>query len=117
MDLNLAIQKHAEWKYRFRTAMATHELMDVASISKDNCCEMGKWLHGEAKTLHGRLKNYATCVSAHAAFHGEAGKIATLINARKKNEAERLLGTGTPYHEASKRVGVAIIELKHEIGA
>lgn len=116
MDLNMAIQKHAEWKYKFRTAMTTLEPMDVATISKDNCCEIGKWLHGEAKASHGHLGGYAKCLSAHAAFHIEAGKIAALINSHKTDEAERMLASGTPYHEASKRVGVAIIELKNAIG-
>lgn len=117
MDLNMAIQKHAEWKYKFRTAMESQEIMDAATISKDNCCEIGKWLYGEAKDKHGHLKSYAKCLSAHAAFHIEAGRIAALINSHKKDEAERMLSTGTPYHEASKKVGVAIIELKNEIGA
>ncbi len=116
MDLNLAIQKHAEWKYKFRTAMEKHEPMDAATIAKDNCCEIGKWLHGEAKAKHGHLASYAKCLSAHAAFHIEAGKIAALINSQKKEEAERMLSSGTPYHEASKRVGIAIIELKNAIG-
>jgi methyl-accepting chemotaxis protein len=115
MDLNLAIQKHAEWKYKFRAAMTANEPMDVATISKDNCCEIGKWLHGAAKDQHGHLASHGRCVAAHAAFHSEAGKIATLINAKKHDEAEHMLGTGTAYAEASRKVGVAIIELKNEI--
>ncbi len=116
MDLNMAIQKHAEWKYKLLTAMTKAEPLDVATISKDNCCEVGKWLHGEAKTLYGHLGNYAKCLSAHAAFHAEAGKVAAMINSQRKDEAERMLASGTPYHEASKKVGVAIIELKNAIG-
>jgi methyl-accepting chemotaxis protein len=116
VDLNMAIQKHAEWKYKFRAAMTTPEPMDVATISKDNCCEIGKWLHGEAKARHGHLASYAKCLSAHAAFHVEAGKIAALINSQKNEEAERMLSSDTSYHDASKRVGIAIIELKNAIG-
>jgi len=115
VDLNLAIQKHAEWKYKFRAAMTAPDPMDVATISKDDCCEIGKWLHGEAKTLHGRLASHAKCLAAHAAFHAEAGKIAALINAKKHDEAEKMLGAGTSYAEASRKVGIAIIELKNEI--
>ena len=115
MDLNIAVQKHAEWKYKFRTAMTHPEPMDVATISKDDCCEIGKWLHGEAKAKHGQLASYLKCVSAHAAFHQEAGKIAALINSKKNDEAEHALAAGTPYAEASRKVGVAIIELKNDI--
>jgi hypothetical protein len=115
VDLKMAVQKHAEWKYKFRTAMTTSEPMDAATISKDNCCEIGKWLYGEAKAQHSHLGSYAKCLAAHAAFHVEAGKIAVLINSGKKDEAEQMLGASTPYHEASKRVGIAIIELNNEI--
>jgi methyl-accepting chemotaxis protein len=115
MDLNVAIQKHAEWKYKFRAAMTASDQMDVATISKDNCCEVGKWLHGEAKDLHGHLASHAKCVEAHAAFHAEAGKVAAVINAKKNDEAEQMLAAGTPYAEASRKVGVAIIEFKNDI--
>ena len=34
--------------------MLNNETMDVGTLAKDNCCELGKWLHGEAKpSLHG----------------------------------------------------------------
>ena len=32
MDLDHAIQKHAEWKLRFRSAIAKHETLDAAAI-------------------------------------------------------------------------------------
>lgn len=116
MDLNLAIQKHAEWKYKFRKAMTTPEPLDVATISKDNCCEIGKWLHGEAKTKHGHLASFSKCLSAHEGFHLEAGRIAAMINSQNMDEADQMLAAGTPYAEASKKVGIAIIELKNDIG-
>ena len=115
MDLGLAIQKHAEWKYKFRAAMTSDEPMDVATISRDDYCEIGKWLHGEAQAKHSKLSSYAKCLSAHAAFHAEAGKIAALINAKKKDQAEKMLAPGSPYAEISKSVGLAIIELKRDI--
>ncbi|HXG49160.1 MAG TPA: CZB domain-containing protein, partial [Methylomirabilota bacterium] len=83
MDLNQAIEKHAEWKLKFRAAISKQETMDAATIAQDNCCELGKWLHGEAKSRFGALKSYAECVSKHAEFHTEASKAAQAINARK----------------------------------
>jgi methyl-accepting chemotaxis protein len=116
MDLNEAIQKHAQWKFRFHQALLTNEPMDANTISKDNQCEFGKWLHGEAKALHGQRKAYAHCVALHAAFHIEAGKVATTINAHRKDEAERMLAKESPFSEASKAVAVSLIELQNEIG-
>lgn len=116
MDLNQAIDRHAEWKTKFRRAISGHETMDAEAISKDNVCELGKWLYGEAKGKFGKYGSHAECVAKHAAFHAEAGKIARAINAKKFAEAEAMLNSGTPYANASSAVGLAILHLKKEAG-
>jgi len=113
VDLDIAIQKHAQWKFKFLDALHTREHMDAAAISKDNNCEFGKWLHGDAKAQFGKEGSYAKCVTEHAAFHVEAGKIAVLVNANKPDEAERMMAARSTYDQASKRVAVSIIELKN----
>jgi len=114
MDLDSAIEKHAVWKTKFRSAISKKESMDASTISKDNCCDLGKWLHGEAKTKFSSLQSHYACVAKHAAFHLEAGKVAQAINAKKFAEAEAMLNSGTPYASASSAVGVAIMQLKKE---
>ncbi len=116
MDLNHAIDRHAEWKIKFRRAISGHETMDAATISKDNACELGKWLHGEAKAKFGKNDAFAECVSKHAAFHVEAGRVAQSINQKKFAEAEAMLNPGTSYANASSAVGLAIMRLKKEVG-
>jgi len=115
MDLNIAIQKHAEWKTKFRSAMMKHEQMDVATISKDNCCDLGKWLHGEANDQFGQLASHAECIKKHAEFHVEAGKVALAINSKNYTQAEAMLNTGSTYANASSAVGGAIMRLKKEM--
>lgn len=114
MDLNQAIEKHAEWKVKFRTAIAKQDLMNAETISKDNCCELGKWLHGVGRAKFSNLPSFMKCVSNHARFHVEAGKIAQAINAKKYTEAETMLTNGTAYSLASNEVGTAIIQLKKD---
>lgn len=116
MDLNQALSKHSEWKTKFRSAIGKQESLDDATISRDNCCEMGKWLHGDAKTQYGRLQSLADCVSRHAEFHIEAGRVARSINARKYAEAEAMLAVGTRYANASSALGTSVIRLKKEAG-
>lgn len=116
MDLNQAITKHAEWKVKFRSAISNQETLDAETISKDDCCELGKWLHGESKAKYGKFASYSDCVSKHATFHVEAGKVAKAINAKKYAEAESMLGAGTPYSTISGAVGGAIMHLKKEAG-
>ena len=116
MDLSLAITKHAEWKTKFRAAIAKQETMDEATIGKDNCCELGKWLHGDAKAKYLKLAAYTECVSRHAAFHAEAAKVAKTINQKNYTQAESMLGNATGYGNASGAVTLAISKLKKEVG-
>ncbi|MBL8511278.1 MAG: CZB domain-containing protein [Betaproteobacteria bacterium] len=117
MNLNEAIEKHAAWKTKFRRAISEHQTLDVATIAKDNCCDLGKWLHGEAKTLYGHTKGLLVCIDRHAAFHKEASMVAETINHKKFTEASTMLEAGTSYSSASNAVGVAIMQFKKEIGA
>jgi hypothetical protein len=114
MDLSQAVVKHSEWKIKFVKAIAGKEKLDAATIGKDNCCELGKWLHGEAKASYAALAGYRCCVTNHAAFHVEAGKVATTINAGRYDEASAMMGAGKPYAKASSAVGAAIMQLKGE---
>ena len=116
MNLDTAIAAHAEWKTDFRAAIVNQSQMDAASISKDNCCPLGQWLHGDARTKYGQLAAFKECLGAHAIFHREAGKVAQLINVRRYSEAETALAGGMPYQMASNTAGGAIIRLKKEAG-
>lgn len=115
MDLDEAIQKHAEWKVRLRAAAGRKETLDAATIGQDNACILGKWLHGEGKTQYGRKASFAHLVVKHADFHHSAGKVAEAINAKKYNAAETMLGAGSQYGNASLAVAAAITALKKEM--
>lgn len=114
MDLDNAIAKHSEWKTKFRVAITKKESLDAATISKDNCCDLGKWLYGDGKSNFSALTSFKDAVTKHAAFHSEAGKVATAINNQKYAEAEAMIGSGTSYSAASTAVGVALNKLKKE---
>jgi hypothetical protein len=43
---------------------------------------------------YGQLPSHKECLSAHAGFNWEAGKVARLINQKKYVEAEAALGGG-----------------------
>ena len=116
MDLNEAMKAHAEWKMKFRNAIAKQETLDVDTISVDTCCALGKWLHGESKFRYGKLKSHQECMAKHEVFHREAGRVAKTINAGNYAEASAMLGSNTPYRAASNNVVVAIAALKTESG-
>lgn len=115
MNLDESIQKHAEWKLKFRSAIGRKEQMDAETIGKDNCCQLGAWLYGEGKKQYSAKPEFLGIVQKHKAFHVEAGKIARLINNQQYDLAEKEMGTGTPYSQASSAVGAAIVAFKRHL--
>ena len=116
MNLDEAVKKHIEWRAKFRLAIVKKEQMDAATISKDNCCEVGKWLHGEGKSRWAGKPEFQRALDRHKAFHAEAGKVAQLINAQKYTEADAAIGNGTAFENVSKEVSTALILLKKAAG-
>ena len=112
MDLDNAVAAHTQWKTKFRTAISAKQTVDAATIGKDNCCELGKWLYGEGKLQLGSKPEFQALIERHRGFHTEAGKVATLINNKKYTEAETALGATTPFGMASAETGMAINRLK-----
>jgi len=116
MNLDNAVQTHAQWKTKLRTAIAKREQLDIQSLSRDDCCELGQWLHGEGKTRYGKLAAHGDCVHKHLAFHAEVSKIAKTVNAKQFDSAERMLNLGSSYALASSVLGVSFLRLRKEAG-
>jgi len=115
MNLDDAIQKHAEWKLKFRVAINKKETLDAKSICGDTNCTLGQWLRGEGRVLYGSKPIFSDLVTKHANFHRAAGKVAEVINAGKYDIAVGMLDGGTEYTQSSVAVGIAIVALKKEI--
>jgi len=112
MDLKEAIRAHEEWRQKFRCALIKRETLDAATIGMDNCCDLGRWLYGDAKTQLGKLASYGDTVAKHKVFHREAGRVANAISGNQHVEAEKLLADGSAFSEASNAVVMAIIQLE-----
>jgi len=117
MDFDKAIDAHVGWKTKLRGAIASEARLDAAAIGRDSVCPLGQWLHGDAKIKYGHLPAFAGCVSAHAVFHREAGRVAAMINEKRYADADAALGAGTPYSSASTATGVAIGKLRKAVEA
>jgi methyl-accepting chemotaxis protein len=119
IDLDGALKKHSDWKVKLRTAIVNKERLDADTISRDDCCDFGVWLHHEgshSKVSH--LDSYQNCVGRHYEFHQAAGAIARAINAEKYEEADVMLNDSNgDFIKASGTVGVAIMKLKKDTAA
>jgi Chemoreceptor zinc-binding domain len=114
MNFEEAIQKHAEWKIKFRSAMGKKEKLDATTICADNKCALGIWLHGEGKRTLDAHPAFADVLRHHAEFHRAAGAVAAVINAGDYEKAEKMLTLGTPFASASSAVGTALMSLKRQ---
>lgn len=112
MDLESAITAHAQWRNRFRTAIRNGDTLDATMIGKDNCCALGRWLHGDARTLYAGHTAYGMLITHHASFHIEAAKVAAEINNKRYEEAERLIEPPSGFALASMKVEAAIRRLQ-----
>lgn len=117
MDLNKALAAHADWKVKLRMALSEGRTLDADKIASDCQCEFGIWLKGEGRAIHGAQPAFLSCVESHAAFHRAAGAVARSINMKDYAGADRQMGPGTPFTEASKAVAVAVHRLKRELQA
>jgi methyl-accepting chemotaxis protein len=115
MNLDDAIGAHSQWKIKLRMAISKHETLDAATIGKDNCCELGKWLYGEGRGLYSAKPQFAILMEKHKAFHSEASKVATAINAKKYEDADKMISGSSPFGAASSEVATSISNLKKAI--
>lgn len=115
MDLSEAEIVHRDWKLKLRSALISKESLDEARIAADDCCDLGTWLHGEARLTMGKLNSYQDCLEKHSRFHKLAGNVAKAINARQYDEAEALLAASSDYMFASVDLLEAISVLKNEM--
>ena len=114
MNLSEAINKHTDWKIKLRSAINNGETIDATALSRDSACELGKWLHGEGMAKFSRCASFSNCASAHAGFHVEAGKVATVINAKRYDEAKQMIAPGSKFAEATSIVIDALAKLQKE---
>jgi len=75
MDFGQAILGHTRWKGRLKNHIEGQEQVDPARLAKDDQCDLGKWLYGEAKEYAG-LSAFADLKAKHEKFHTVAAAVA-----------------------------------------
>ena len=92
VNLDNAIQAHANWRAKLRTAVTQRESLDADTVSRDDCCELGKWLHGAGGSQYGGKPSFVNLLESHRQFHQEAGKVARLINQGGLRRSRKAVG-------------------------
>ena len=111
IDIDAVIDGHRQWKVKLREAIEKGEKVDVESLSRDDCCSLGKWIHGDGQRLRERM-TFSTLVEKHARFHRVAGQVGELINQGQFNQAEDALAHGTAFSSATSEVVIVLSGVK-----
>jgi len=111
VDVDVYIDAHRQWKVKLRDAIENREKVDVATLSRDDCCALGKWIYGDGQRLGGR-ETFMQLVERHKRFHTVAGGVAEKINHRQYREAEDALAPGTAFSQATSDVVLTLSTAK-----
>ena len=111
LDLRQVLDAHVAWKGRLQKVLdgTSTEHFDIAKASEDCHCFLGKWIYGEGKSMYGRLPEFESVRSAHAAFHACAGKVLAEHMLGNGDEATHLLST--KFRSASNRNQLELVRL------
>jgi hypothetical protein len=112
LTLDRASAAHQHWKVRLQDSITAGATLDIATIKRDDCCELGRWLGSDAQRLYGSKPQFKRLLTKHTSFHLVAGVVAKIINERKFDEATAMLRDFSLFSTASADVCVAISELK-----
>jgi hypothetical protein len=99
-----AISAHVNWKLRIHALLSGKlpDKLDPVTIARDNVCDLGKWIHGNAKDLvPGPV--YADLKAAHADFHREASRIVREVYAGRPIGMEAI-DADSPFGKLTTRV-------------
>ena len=90
-DFSKAAKAHVDWKHRLHALIEGRgETLDASVVACDDRCPLGQWIYGPGKAF-ANYSEHESLRTAHAQFHRRAGQVASLAQAGKKDEAQRLL--------------------------
>ena len=112
IDVDAMIDAHRQWKVKLRDAIENRARVDAATLSRDDCCALGKWIHGEGRQRLGGRAGFVELLERHKRFHTVAGSVAEQINGRRYRDAEDALAPGTPFAEATSAVVLVLSSAK-----
>ena len=110
-DLKGAIAKHMEWKATLRNAALHGSTLDIETIKRDDCCALGKWLHGEGSRQWQKEPKFLELIDKHRDFHLCAAHVAHTIKTQGQDAGLQLLQGGSKFSQCTQAVVVAIKSL------
>ena len=113
--LDSALYAHQQWKVKLQEAVKSGEQLDVEKIRRDDCCNLGKWLHSEGRAKYGHMPEFIKLLDTHDEFHLVTSVVAMIINVKEYKQANAMLEGSSKFSSASTDVALAIFRLKSAV--
>ncbi len=117
LNFKTALEAHLKWKVTLMSVIdgTNTEVMDPRIVSRDDCCTLGKWLHGDGAKQFGEQVGFQNVVMAHAHFHHCTGRALELALDGKSKEAAAEVAGGA-FAKASLEVSRHLMRLWRDLG-
>jgi hypothetical protein len=110
-----ALKAHVSWKMKLQGYLLKPDnSIDVAALSADNQCELGKWIYGDGSKYEGEVE-FRRLKAAHEKFHKAAGNVVQRANSGQNVRSEVELGSASQFSLSSQAVVSAIMALKPKV--
>lgn len=112
LDMKGAIDAHMKWRTRLEDYIngTSQEQLEAATVARDDCCVLGKWIYGTGQKNFGSMSEYEELKKVHAQFHLGAGNV-LLEHTRSGKDAAIGLLRGSEFRYNSDRVQLAVVRL------
>lgn len=115
ISLDQAIGVHHQWREKLKIAAATGAPLDAASLRRNDCCDLGKWLHAKGRQLYGSKPEFVKLMARHNDFHLVASMVANSINDREYTDLQKVLSGNSQFAQASIDLETAVMKLKFSL--
>ena len=115
LDVDAIIDGHRQWKAKLRNAIEDHAQVDTATLSRDDCCPLGKWVYGDGGHRFGSSPRFSQLIERHKNFHRVAGQVGEMVNQKQYVRAEEAMAPGTPFAQATREV-VQVLSIAKRMG-
>ncbi|MBL8658171.1 MAG: CZB domain-containing protein [Rhodospirillales bacterium] len=116
IDIRPLLRAHAEWIVHLREYVYGSGTLDVQVIMRDDQCDLGRWIYGEAAPYR-HLPEYEAARQAHALFHAEAAQVVNLMEAGRRHEAALAINQGGRLRNQSAAMVRSFIRLSERLAS
>ena len=116
LDMDAAIRAHECWKARLMDTLEgrTTEVLDPATVRRDDQSALGQWLHGVGREILGDQPAFSLLMAHHHYFHEQAALLLEMAQQGEWDKAVEILNGG--YRYSSSQVVRLLKELKRGLG-